>query len=108
MPETITLTAADQGVARDAVVGQSVLLQLVETPSTGYRWALEVSHPETIEILATRWVAPAGSGVGAAGMREFHLRTKVPGEIRLSLKLWREWQGEASVTHRCEFILRVS
>jgi len=106
MPETITLTAADQGV-RDAAVGQNILLQLEETPSTGYRWALEASLPEAIEVLATPWAAPAGSGIGATGRREFHLRTKAPGEIRLSLKLWREWQGEASVTHRCEFVLRV-
>ena len=107
MPETITLTAADQGVAQDAVVGQNVLLQLDENPSTGYRWALEASPPEAIEVLATRWVARAGGGVGAAGKREFQLRTKAPGEIRLNLKLWREWLGEASATHRYEFILRV-
>ena len=107
MPETIALTAADQGVTRDAVVGQNVLLQLAETPSTGYRWALQASPPEAIEILATRWVAPAGAGAGAAGRREFSLRTKAPGEIRLNLKLWREWQGDSSATHRYEFALRV-
>lgn len=107
MSETVTLTMADQGVARDAVVEQNVLLQLEETPSTGYRWTLEASPPEAIEILAIRWVAPTGGGVGAAGKREFSLRTKAPGEIRLSLKLWREWQGESSATSRLEFILRV-
>jgi inhibitor of cysteine peptidase len=107
MPETVSLTAADQGVTRDAVVGESVLLQLAETPSTGYRWALEASPPEAIEMLATRWVTPAGAGVGAAGRREFSLRIKAPGEIRLNLKLWREWLGDSSVAHRYEFVLRV-
>lgn len=101
------LKCGDQGLASDVTVGETVLLQLAETPSTGYRWSIEASPRDTIEIIESRWIAPDGGGVGAEGKREFRIRIKAPGEIRLGLKLWREWQGEGSVTQHCEIILRV-
>jgi inhibitor of cysteine peptidase len=100
------LTRADQGLPRDVAVGESVSLQLAENPSTGYRWSMAASPPDAVEIIETRWIAPAGGRVGAEGKREFRVRIKAPGEIRLNLKLWREWQGESSVIQRYEFILR--
>jgi len=105
--EEIVLTRADRGLVRDAMISQRVLLELEETPSTGYRWAIEISPANAVKILESRWVAPIGTGVGAAGKREFSLRIEQHGEIRLQAKLWREWQGDGSVIQREEFILRV-
>ena len=107
MPSTITWTEADAGVPRALNVHQDFLLELEETPSTGYRWNLEAEPPTAIEILGTRWNTPDPGGAGAAGRRSFHLRVLTPGEIQLHLKLWRQWQGDASVLRRLEFTLHV-
>lgn len=107
MPETITLTAADAGVSRDAAVGQKVVLQLNENPTTGYRWALDATPPKAIENLVSQYVATPGGAIGGGGKREFSFTTSAPGEIHLRLKLWREWQGEDSATQRYEFTLKV-
>lgn len=107
MPETITLTAADAGVSRDAVVGQNVVLQLNENPTTGYRWALDAKPPNAIENLASEYLATPGGAIGGGGKRKFSFTTKAPGDIHLRLKLWREWQGEDSATQRYEFTLQV-
>jgi predicted secreted protein len=84
-----------------------VLLQPEGTPSTGYRWAIEISPSCAIGILQSRWAALAGAGVGAAGKREFTLRIERYGEIPLQAELWRKCQGEGSVAQREEFIRRV-
>lgn len=107
MPETITLTAADAGVSRGAVVGQNVVLQLNENPTTGYRWALDATPPNAIENLASEYLATPGGAIGGGGKRKFSFTTKAPGDIHLRLKLWREWQGEDSATQRYEFTLQV-
>ena len=107
MPNTITLTEADAGVTRALKVDQEVLLNLEETPSTGYRWFLEAEPSAAVENLGIQWNTPDAGGVGAAGRRVFHLRVLTPGEIQLRLKLWRQWQGDASVTRRLEFTLHV-
>jgi inhibitor of cysteine peptidase len=104
----IVFTLADQGSVRKTETGQSVLVQLPETPSTGYRWSLNALPNEAIEIIESRWIAPARAGAGSSGTREFLLRVKAPGEIRLDFRLLRDWLGESSTIERCEFTLRVS
>jgi inhibitor of cysteine peptidase len=107
MSEAIRLTEANQGTTTALAEGGVIMLALEETPSTGYRWSTESSPVGMMEVLETRWVAPTGSAVGGAGTREIVLKAKSTGVIRLRLKLWREWQGEASVMRRCEFTFNV-
>jgi inhibitor of cysteine peptidase len=106
MPELI-ITSADEGVSHDAEVGQIASLQLEENPSTGYRWAMEISPREAVELLESRWLRGDSKGVGAAGMREIRVRFTSRGEVHIHLKLWRAWEGEGSVMRRHEFTFRV-
>jgi len=36
------------------------------------------------------------------------ITAKAPGETRIKLKRWRQWEGESSVVERYEFTLRIS
>ena len=107
MPETLTLTDADQGASRSAVVGQDVMIRLAENPTTGYRWTLEADPATAVDVLDSPYT-PGGSAPGAAGTREFHLRTKAPGSVRLHLKLLRSWQGGGSAVESREFVLQIA
>lgn len=104
---TITsLTEADADTIRIVHLGDSVELLLPENPSTGYLWSIDIAPPEAAAVAASHWSA-AGAGVGAAGTREFVITIKEHGKMTLRAKLWREWQGEGSVTQRREFTLQV-
>lgn len=107
MAQPLTLTESDQGGSHAVGAGQDVTIQLNENPTTGYRWSLDVEPAGAVDV-ADSGYTPEGAAPGAAGKREFHLRTKAPGTIHLHLKLGRAWQGEGSVVQRCEFVLQIN
>jgi inhibitor of cysteine peptidase len=107
MPMTMTsLTEADAGTIVIVKLGGSIELRLPENPSTGYLWSIDILPPGAAAVTASHW-NPAGTGAGAAGIRAFAITIKQPGKVTLRAKLWREWQGEGSVTQSREFTLQV-
>lgn len=102
----IILTEADAEKVSVALQGEQVVLRLPETRSTGYRWSVEISPPEAAAVEVSHWTA-VGQGPGAPGAREFTLRVAKKGEVTLSAKLWREWEGNASQAKRMTFTLEV-
>ena len=107
MPETMTLTDADQGASHAVAVGQSVTIRLGENPTTGYRWTLDADPASAVESLGSEYTS-GGTAPGAAGTREFQLRAKAPGTVHLHLKLSRSWQGGGSPVESREFTLQVA
>jgi inhibitor of cysteine peptidase len=105
MMDALMLTASDDGAPHEVGVGQTVVIQLTESPSTGYRWTLETSNPNTVEVVDTRWEPSRKAQTGGAGRRVFRIVVRGTGLITLALKLWREWQGEGSVLERRQFTL---
>jgi len=103
---TSSLTQADADTIRVVQLGESLKLYLPENPSTGFRWSIDIAPPEAAAVTASHW-SPAGPGVGAAGIREFLITVRKTGTVTLHTKLWREWEGESSVTWRLQFKLHV-
>lgn len=100
----VVLSEADAGSVHVVQQDDDVLLSLPETPSTGYRWSIDASHPDIALVDAGRRGATTG-GVGAPGTREFPIRGTKKGTVVLNAKLWREWEGEASISKRLKFTL---
>jgi inhibitor of cysteine peptidase len=100
----VVLTEADAGSVRAVQPGDNVVLSLPETPSTGYRWSIDVSHPDVASVEPGRRGATAG-GIGARGTREFPIRGTGKGTVMLNAKLWRDWEGENSTIKRLSFTL---
>ncbi len=98
MPET-TVTATDNGREIDVAAGDDVVVELRENATTGYRWAVDGPLPACLSLTGSDY-EPGGTVPGAGGTRRFRLRATGPGNGALSLKLWREWQGDGSVTER--------
>jgi inhibitor of cysteine peptidase len=48
----------------------------------------------------SEYTPAAGVGVGGGGQRTFTFVAQKPGSVTLQLKLWREWEGDSSVTER--------
>lgn len=98
-PLTLTLLAEDSGKTLEVAAGDRVQLQLAENPSTGFQWALDLED-RRLALEASDFAPEAGGRLGSWGLRTFRFRILEPGEARLRLKYWRQWEGERSVVNR--------
>jgi inhibitor of cysteine peptidase len=79
--------------------GDQLVIRLAESPTTGYRWSIDGEVPDALTLQDDAF-SPAGSGVGGGGERIFTFFAQSHGTASLNLKLWRNWEGERSVTNR--------
>ena len=92
----MVLTESDSGSRVVVAPGEVITVRLKESPTTGFRWALEAAGG----LVPARADFVGGGAVGAAGVREFVLRPAQAGTYALSFKHWREWEGDSSVIGR--------
>ncbi|MEE6263233.1 protease inhibitor I42 family protein [Plantactinospora sonchi] len=100
------LTEKDTGRSFPAAPGDLVVVELGETPSSGYRWHLEAVDDHV--------VAPAGDafrtdegGLGAGGRRQLRFSVVGEGRTTLRLVLRRGWEPDGPVGRRFEVIFTV-
>jgi inhibitor of cysteine peptidase len=99
------LTAADHGRVLDLTVGDEIVLELPESPSTGYRWRAE--YDPALTLVASDWAPAFANTVGGSGIRRLRFRAAARGDGQLKVKHWREWIGESSVTDQHSFMIAV-
>jgi inhibitor of cysteine peptidase len=99
----VIVSESDRGRTFTLDLGANVTLRLKETPTTGYRWAVEVM--EGFDLVSDR--PEPGAGIGAAGARVLQFRAVRPGTHRLRLRNWRDWEGEKSAIEHFEVTMNV-
>jgi len=101
-----TLTESDNGKTVEARVGQTILLRLPGNPTTGYRWALDGggSGVQMEEGDHRPWSNAPGSG----GETSWSITPTAQGTAEVKLKLWRQWEGDASIRKRFTVKLSVN
>ena len=104
---TKVVDARHRGSTIDAESGETIQVRLDETPTTGYRWAIEHVDEQVLDAEGSEFQLPANSAIGAAGQRTFVFKARNRGTGRISLRLWREWEGMSSVIDRFEVSVRV-
>ena len=103
---TATLTESDDGKTVDLHVGETVALRLHENASSGYRWAFEARDEKLVQ-LRDETLLRRSEAVGSGGDMQWILAALAPGRARVSLKLIRPWEGDASCKRHCAVTLRV-
>jgi inhibitor of cysteine peptidase len=103
---TLEIGPKDKGRHIELRKGDILVVRLPENPSTGYRWA--VHHDGgVLQVEGTHFDPMEGSRVGAGGWRTLRLKAAATGTAKLQLKLWQEWEGDASVSDRYDVSVRV-
>jgi inhibitor of cysteine peptidase len=106
---TIDVTAADDGSTIPASPGDEIVVALAENATTGYRWHLD--QPDGVLRLVSDgyWQGAetddAEPVFGRGGLRQFRLEVTGSGTATLSLKHWREWEGDRSVIDRVTLVI---
>ena len=100
-------TRGEHGKSVDAKVGDSIVVQLAESPTTGCAWADRTDGD--VLALETSNYAPAVPGtVGGAGLRTFRCGVRHSGTAPLSFKLGRKWDPEASASDAFSVTVRAT
>jgi inhibitor of cysteine peptidase len=99
------IVTADDSHQIDLGVGDLAVVELVENPTTGFRWHIE--HEPQLVLLNSEWAAADESAAGGSGVRRFTFRADAAGAAKVHVKLWRSWVGESSVTRRHSFVFTV-
>ena len=95
-----TLTQADSGKSIVVAPGDLITIRLPENPTTGYRWAVDKADTAAVSLQNEDFTPPAGGGVGAGGEKTVTFEAKKAGSAEITLKRWRDWEGDASITDR--------
>jgi len=97
---TITLTRADSGKVVEIRAGDTLIVRLSENPTTGYQWAVDTLNADEVVLQNVEYLRAGGATVGGGGERRFTFKAQRAGTATLQLKLWRAWEGDASIVER--------
>lgn len=102
--QTLIVTKTDTGKSFEVQVDTVVEVRLPENPTTGFRWKAYDVDEAHLRQQEARFES-GGPAVGEGGTRIFQFRAVAPGRAVLRLKLFREWEGDASILDRFEVTL---
>lgn len=102
----LSIVETDNGRTANVRLGGLVQITLPENATTGYRWAIERYSEECIEAVASEPHYPANA-IGSGGEVAFLFRARKVGMGEISLRRWRHWEGDSSITARFRLRLAV-
>ncbi len=96
MPQTeLLLTQGDNGGSIAARVGDTVTIQLPETPATGFRWRLLAGDRGGLALAGDDFEPAPRSAVGGGGLRRLRFAARRSGAAQLEIRLARSWESGA-------------
>jgi inhibitor of cysteine peptidase len=104
---TITLTRADSGKVVETRAGDTLVVRLGENPTTGYQWAMETLNADEVVLQNVEYLRAGDAAVGGGGERRFTFKAQRAGTATVQLKLWRVWEGDASIVERFTVMIQV-
>lgn len=93
------LTHQHNGQTILAAVGSQVVVQLDESPTTGYAWAPAEAF-DALPLVGDDFTSAAPGRVGGGGQRRLQFDVRQPGEHQLDLVLMRPWEGADAAVDR--------
>ena len=98
MTKAFTKTANDSTAT--VHVNEEFMIELEENPSTGYCW--EIAASAEIKIISSDFLLHNTSAIGGGGLHRFVLKTELPGNFHLEVRLRRRWEDENLYIDRFE------
>jgi predicted secreted protein len=91
----IEIGPAETGSTQAVAVGDTLVVALDETPTSGYRWALEAFDETVLAAQGSAYVPPEGERLGASGQHRFRFTVVGPGSTALKLVRRRSWERDS-------------
>lgn len=74
--------------------GDTVEIQLDETPTSGYAWELDSMNSNIAELVSNEYKLHDGAGIGGGGKRVMKFLVHSKGNGSIKLKNWQRWSGD--------------
>ncbi|WP_168800973.1 protease inhibitor I42 family protein [Peteryoungia ipomoeae] len=103
--KTVLVTDADDETLITADLGDVLLVELEENPTTGYRW--ELTEKGDLPLVTSGFTPPADTAPGAGGLRRFSFDADTAVEHRLIFRLQRAWERPDQFIKSFKVIVRV-
>lgn len=103
----ITLTINESGKTQKAKVGDTIIVQLPENPTTGYRWELK-EIDKAIEPPEIQYKPDEGAQMGGGGTKTFEFKLKSKGTTTIKIINKRSWEPENSAIQHFEAIIIIN
>jgi inhibitor of cysteine peptidase len=103
----VLIGLAEAGGTVTAAPGDSIVVRLDETPTSGYRWGVETFDPAVLEPAGDEFTPAADSALGGGGTHEFRFRVVGAGEAVLRLMRRRSWEAYSPEADAYEVTIRV-
>jgi len=100
------LREPDDGTTITVVVGDEVVLDLAENPTTGYRWEVE-SQGSVLTSSPSTYESNANVAIGGGGRRQIPLLAAQSGETVIRVRLRRTWDAPDESIDERTFRVRV-
>jgi inhibitor of cysteine peptidase len=91
----IEIGLAEAGTSQEVTVGDELVVALDETPTSGYRWALDAFDDSILAAQGNAYVPPEGGRLGASGQHRFRFTVVGPGSTALNLVRRRSWEPDS-------------
>lgn len=77
--------------------GDTVVIELDETPTTGYMWDVATADNPIAQLQSSNYEI-ASTAMGGGGKRKLIFSITGEGKGSISLKNWRKWSGDVAET----------
>jgi inhibitor of cysteine peptidase len=96
----IHITKEDEGKTRSVHAGDTILIQLFDNPTTGYRWEVEAADERHVTLAGTSFSAASPEKAGSGGTRTFAFSALSPGATEIRLVRRRSWEAKELAVER--------
>ena len=101
-----TVTSDDNGKTIKVADGETVFVRLHENSTTGYRWDFDNLDQQKVQVERASYERESDA-IGSGGDAMWAVKPQTPGTAKVSMKLWRQWEGEQSIVDTFAFTLKV-
>ena len=95
---TINLSENNQQQQIEVTVNDTILLQLQESPTTGYRWEITELNPNHLQVVSEEFKTDSSSGIGGGGKKIIQLKVLAKESGRLILENRQPWSKAVDKT----------
>lgn len=92
MTRIVTMGAADDGLVVNGHVGDTFVVNIDESPTTGFRWEHQPIESGILDLAGDSFELAAEPMVGSGGTRQFSFVARSAGQATIALQLRRSWE----------------
>ncbi len=97
----------DDGKAIEIQAGKRIVIDLKESPTTGYKWTDPLFDKQFLGLEANEFKLGPQAAVGGGGTRHLVFVAKLPGNTPITLINKRPWEGSGPPVGKFTIMVRI-